>query len=185
MPPKRGFLDADPVKQKVLVLPTGSLYGLRSGSAEHAALQSFVENGGACRPASCHRRERLRGAKQRYTQDPAGFRSVVALLSSDRGVGPANGCVGRRLHAGRARRRCGRHKPGLPWDVRFKKIVPRPFSWPTSAGRSSGGTISRRPSPHTALVNATLKTRRGRSSWTSTGTERRTFFSEVRTRSSP
>ena len=46
LPPGRGLLDADPAKQKVLILPTGSLYGLRSDSMEHQALQGFVEQGG-------------------------------------------------------------------------------------------------------------------------------------------
>jgi hypothetical protein len=46
LPPKRGLLDADASKQKILILPTGSLYGLRADSAEHSALQSYVEQGG-------------------------------------------------------------------------------------------------------------------------------------------
>ena len=46
LPPKRGLLDADASKQKVLILPTGSLYGLRADSVEHSALQSYVEQGG-------------------------------------------------------------------------------------------------------------------------------------------
>lgn len=46
LPPKRGLLDADPAKQKILVLPTGSLFGLRKNSIEHAVLQSFAEQGG-------------------------------------------------------------------------------------------------------------------------------------------
>ena len=46
LPPSRGLLDADPTKQKILFLPTGSLYGLRADSMEHAALESYVEQGG-------------------------------------------------------------------------------------------------------------------------------------------
>jgi hypothetical protein len=46
LPPTRGLLDADASKQRILVLPTGSLYGLRRYSVEHSALQSFVEQGG-------------------------------------------------------------------------------------------------------------------------------------------
>ena len=46
LPPKRGLLDADAIQQRILILPTGSLYGLRSDSMEHQALQGFVEQGG-------------------------------------------------------------------------------------------------------------------------------------------
>ena len=47
VPPSRGsFLDADVSKQPILILPTGSLYGLRADSVEHAALESYVEQGG-------------------------------------------------------------------------------------------------------------------------------------------
>ncbi|MGA9750650.1 MAG: hypothetical protein WBS54_02560 [Acidobacteriota bacterium] len=46
LPPGRGLLEADPAKQKILVLPTGSLYGLRADSTEAQALKGFVEGGG-------------------------------------------------------------------------------------------------------------------------------------------
>jgi hypothetical protein len=46
LPPHRGLLDADVSKQKILVLPTGSLFGLRAASMERQGLQSFVEAGG-------------------------------------------------------------------------------------------------------------------------------------------
>ena len=46
LPPQRGLRDADPAKQKILVLPTGSLYGLRADSVEAQALRGFVDGGG-------------------------------------------------------------------------------------------------------------------------------------------
>jgi len=46
IPPRRGILEADPSKQKILILPTGSLFGLRKDSLERAALQSYAEQGG-------------------------------------------------------------------------------------------------------------------------------------------
>jgi hypothetical protein len=46
LPPRRGLLDADPAKQRILVLPTGSLYGLRADSTEHMELEEFVQQGG-------------------------------------------------------------------------------------------------------------------------------------------